>query len=117
MVKRAGNLTNNATDKTTGIVGTLEGRDEAKLLEGGAYFVHRAGALLGIGWLRDETLEVIASAYPGAGKYVLHTMASVCPGVPLRLEVASTNERAIALYEKIGFIKVKELSRWYRVYP
>ena len=107
----------NQAMKHTANVGTLEGRDEAKLLEGGAYFVHRAGDLLGIGWLRDETLEVIASAYPGAGKYVLHTMASVCPGVPLRLEVASTNERAIALYEKIGFIKVKELSRWYRVYP
>ena len=46
---------------------------------------------------------------------MLYTMASVCPGVPLRLEVASTNERAIALYEKIGFVKVQELSRWYRV--
>ena len=105
----------NQAMRNTANVGTLEERDEAELLKGGAYFVHRDGELLGIGWLREETLEVIASAYPGSGKYVLHTMASVCPGVPLRLEVASTNERAIALYEKIGFLKVKELSRWYRV--
>ena len=42
----------NQAMKHTANVGTLEGRDEAKLLEGGAYFVHRAGALLGIGWLR-----------------------------------------------------------------
>ena len=57
----------------------------------------------------------MAAAFPGAGKRVLHSLASVCPGVPLRLEVAGTNERAIALYEKIGFLKVKELSRWYRI--
>ena len=105
----------NKAMRNTANVGTLETKDEENILQGGAYFVHRNGDLLGIGWLRDETLEVIAAAYPGAGKYVLHTMASVCPGVPLRLEVASTNERAIALYEKIGFVKVRELSRWYRV--
>ena len=105
----------NKAMKNTANVGTLETKDEERILQGGAYFVHRDGVLLGIGWLQEETLEVIAAAYPGAGKYVLHTMASVCPGVPLRLEVASTNGRAIALYEKIGFVKVKELSRWYRV--
>ena len=31
------------------------------------------------------------------------------------LEVASTNERAIRLYEKLGFLKIKERSRWYEV--
>lgn len=95
--------------------GTLESRDEGQLLEGGAYFVHHQGKLLGIGYLREDCIEAIAAAFPGAGKRVLHSLASVCPGVPLRLEVAGTNERAIALYEKIGFLKVKELSRWYRV--
>lgn len=95
--------------------GTLESRDEARLLEGGAYFVHHQGELLGIGYLREDCIEAIAAAFPGAGKRVLHSLASVSPGVPLRLEVAETNERAIALYEKIGFLKVRELSRWYRV--
>ena len=65
--------------------------------------------------IRPTSKKSIAAAFPGAGKRVLHSLASVCPGVPLRLEVAGTNERAIALYEKIGFLKVKELSRWYRV--
>ena len=95
--------------------GTLESRDEGRLLEGGAYFVHHRGELLGIGYLREDCIEAIAASFPGAGKRVLHSLASVCPGVPLRLEVAGTNKRAIALYEKIGFLKVKELSRWYRV--
>ena len=95
--------------------GTLESRDEERLLEGGAYFVHRRGELLGIGYLREDCIEAIAAAKPGAGVRVLHSLASVCPGVPLRLEVAESNGRAIALYEKIGFLKVQELSRWYRV--
>lgn len=95
--------------------GTLESRDEARLLEGGAYFVHSRGELLGIGYLQEDCIEAIAAAKPGAGKRVLHSLASVCPGVPLRLEVAGNNEKAIALYEKIGFLKVRELSRWYRV--
>ena len=33
----------------------------------------------------------------------------------VELEVVSTNQRAIRLYEKMGFIKTKEISRWYRV--
>ena len=57
----------------------------------------------------------MAACKPGAGKQVLHSLCSVCPGIPLRLEVASTNGRAIELYERMGFLKVRELSRWYRV--
>ncbi len=105
----------NEAMSTVDNAGTLESRDEARLLEGGAYFVHHRGELLGIGYLREDCIEAIAAARPGAGKRVLHSLASVSPGVPLRLEVAGTNERAIALYEKIGFLKVRELSRWYRI--
>ena len=31
------------------------------------------------------------------------------------LEVASTNARAIHLYEKLGFLPTREIKRWYRV--
>lgn len=92
---------------------TQESRDEAAILRGNTYFVHRQGELLGIGWLGENTIEAIAAVKPGMGKRVLHSLCSVCPGVPLRLEVASENRRAIALYEKTGFIKTRELSRWY----
>lgn len=92
---------------------TQESRDEAAILQGNTYFVHRQGELLGIGWLGEDTIEAIAAVKPGMGKRVLHSLCSVCPGVPLRLEVASENRRAIALYEKTGFIKTRELSRWY----
>ena len=96
--------------------GTLETREEKKILEsGGAYFVHNAGNLLGIFWLEDSKLLAIAAVRKGAGRTVMHTMMSLLEGERITLEVASTNERAIRLYETMGFVKTGELSRWYRV--
>ena len=95
---------------------TLTAFDEKRiLLSGGAYFVHAEGELLGIGWLEDGELLAVASARPGMGRTVMNTLMSLVEGAQLRLEVASTNERAIRLYEKLGFIKTGEISRWYRV--
>lgn len=97
--------------------GTLETRDEKKLLErAGACFVHEDGRLLGIGWIDDGRLLAVAAVCPGAGERVMHTLMSLVEGEDLTLEVASTNERAIRLYEKLGFVKTKLLSRWYTVY-
>lgn len=96
--------------------GTLTWWDEGKILKsGGAYFVHRDGQLLGIGWIADGQLHAIASAVPGAGETVAHTLFSAVEGTRLSLEVVSTNTRAIRLYEKLGFIRTAELYRWYRV--
>lgn len=96
--------------------GTLTGRDEKTILEsGGAYFVHDNGTLLGIGWLEDGKLLAVASVVPGAGTRVIRTLMTLVEGADMTLEVASTNERAIHLYEKLGFLKTREISRWYRV--
>lgn len=97
---------------------TLEARDEKRLLESaGVYFVHDNGTLLGIGWLEDGKLLALAGVVPGAGERVVHTLASVAEGEPIILEVASTNTRAIHLYEKLGFVTTREISRWYCVHP
>lgn len=96
--------------------GTLEAKDEQEILDsGGAYFVHRKGELLGAGWLAGEELKLIAAAEPGTGEWVFHSLLSVEPPEQLRLEVASTNERAIRFYEKMGMAKTAELRRWYQV--
>lgn len=96
--------------------GTLESRDEKKILDSGsAYFVHREGELLGIFWLEDTKLLAVAAVQKGAGETIMHTMMSLIPGQSMELEVASTNEKAIRLYERFGFLKTAELSRWYRV--
>lgn len=97
---------------------TLEARDEKEILEkGDACFVHRDGELLGIGWIRDGELAELAAVVPGAGERVMHTLMSIMPGQVLKLQVVSTNLRAISLYERLGFIKTAEISRWFQVHP
>lgn len=98
--------------------GTLEGRDEKRIVEsGGAYFVHDNGELLGIGWLEDPKLLAVASVKQGEGERVMHTLMSLMEGDRMTLEVASTNGRAIRLYQKLGFLKTAELTQWYEVIP
>lgn len=95
---------------------TLEARDEAQIAQsGGAYFIHRDGQLLGIGWLEDTKLLAAASVKKGAGETAMHTLMSLVEGAQIQLEVASTNGKAIRLYEKLGFLKTAELTRWYTV--
>lgn len=94
---------------------TLESRDTPNIVQGNAYFIHRNGTLLGIGWIERNKLRAIASMQPGAGEALCRAMQSLIPQQQMTLEVASTNQKAIALYERLGLIKVEELSRWYRV--
>ncbi len=96
--------------------GTLESRDEKRILEsGGAYFIHEAGVLLGIGWLEGNKLLAVAAVCKGAGEMVMHTLMTLMEEESMVLEVASTNIKAIRLYEKLGFLKTAEISRWYTV--
>lgn len=92
----------------------LEERDEARLLTG-AYFVHHQGTLLGIGWLEDTRLLAMASAKPGAGERVMHSLMSLVEGADMTLEVASTNTRATELYRRLGFLPTEEKERWHEV--
>lgn len=95
---------------------TLERRDEEKILRsGGAYFIHEDGRLLGIGWLEENRLLAVAAVERGAGETVMHTLMSLAEGACLTLEVASTNSRAIRLYERLGFLQTGEIARWYDV--
>lgn len=96
---------------------TLSSSDEKRILEsGGAYFVHNNGDLLGVGWMEDTRLLLVAAVKPGAGERVMHSLMSLAEGADMTLEVASTNTRAICLYEKLGFLKTRKILRWYRVY-
>ena len=96
--------------------GTLEQKGEQEILDlGGAYFVHRDGELLGAGWLVEDELMLIAAAQNGMGDRVLHTLLSVSNPEQIRLDVVSTNGRAIRFYEKMGMVITAENRRWYRV--
>ena len=95
---------------------TMTVRDEKRILESrGAYFIHDSGRLLGIGWMQGEELLAVASAVKGAGERVMRALLTTAEEDWVSLEVASTNTRAIALYERLGFVTIGERSRWYRV--
>lgn len=95
---------------------TLESRDEKEIIgSSGTYFVHDNGQLLGIGWIGEDQILAVASAVPGAGGDVMYTLLSLMEGTSVSLEVAASNKRAIRLYEKLGFLAVGEISRWYDV--
>ena len=62
-----------------------------------------------------DKLLAVASVKRGAGERVMRTLASLTGDGQLVLEVASTNERAMRLYERLGFVVTGEVSRWYEV--
>lgn len=87
----------------------------AMLKKGDGYFIHRGGTLLGIGRAWGDTIDWVASVQPGAGREVVAAMAQLLMEETAALTVASTNEKAVQLYESLGFVRAKEISRWYRV--
>ena len=95
---------------------TMTAFDEKKILAfAGAVFVHADGELLGIGWVSGSEILCVASVVPGAGERVLRALLTLVDGDRAVLEVASTNTRAIRLYERMGFVTVGERSRWYHI--
>ncbi len=94
---------------------TLEARDEAQIAQSGAYFIHRDGQLLGIGWLEDTKLLAAASVKKGAGETVMHTLMSLVEGAQIQLELASTDVNASRLDQKLACRASAELTRWYTV--
>lgn len=95
---------------------TLTSKEEKDILAAkDVYFVHDNGELLGIGWVENPVLKTVAAVKPGSGEMVMHTLMSLMEGAQMQLEVASTNERAISLYNRLGFLTTGEKTRWYRV--
>lgn len=106
----------NETMRSVDNAQTLETRDEEKILDsGGAYFIHDNGVLLGIGWMEDTKLLAVAGVVPGAGEKLMHSLMSLVEGADMTIEVASTNAKAIRLYEKLGFLQTNEVRTWYSV--
>ena len=88
---------------------------EDLLKSGDGYFIHRNGELLGIGKAKEDYLDTVISVVPGAGQTVVQALCSLLTEDIVRLMVADAYLRAVRLYERMGFVKVKEVSRWYRV--
>lgn len=85
------------------------------LKKGNGYFVHRDGDLLGIGIAGDDKIECVASCKRGAGRDIVSALTHALMSDSVVLEVATTNKRAISLYESMGFICTREISKWYKI--
>ena len=86
------------------------------LKKGNGYFIHRDGDLLGIGIAGDDKIECVASCKRGAGRDIVSALTHALMSDSVVLEVATTNKRAISLYESMGFICTREISKWYKVF-
>ena len=94
----------------------MDSKDGKELLKtGDGYFIHKDGELLGIGKASGNFISAIVAVKPGMGETVVKTLVSALTSDSVRLMVAGANTRAVRLYERLGFVKTKELSRWYRV--
>ncbi len=94
----------------------MDSADGKELLRSGdGYFIHREGKLLGIGKAKDDFIDTVISVVPGMGETVVLALADILQTDTVRLTVAGANERAVRLYERMGFVKTAELTRWYRV--
>ena len=90
--------------------------DGKKLLrDRNGYFVHRDGTTLGIGIASEGSLDAVISVVPGGGRDVVSALCRAVTEDTVTLQVASTNHRALRLYEKMGFVRVREVSSWYVV--
>lgn len=85
------------------------------LHEGSAYFIHRDGVLLGIGKASGDRIDAVVSVIKGAGADVVRALTHALSSDEILIEVASTNTRAIALYERLGFLVTAQLSKWYQI--
>ena len=94
----------------------MDDTDKREMLRTGeGYFVHKGDSLLGIGRVLGGELRFVASVMPGAGADVVKALCHAITEETVSLTVASANEKAMALYQRLGFVTVEELSRWYKV--
>ena len=91
-------------------------KDGAEMLQkGDGYFVHRGDTLLGIGKASGDKIGAIVAVQKGAGADVVLALCHALSADSVMLEVASNNDRAVRLYDRLGFLPTAELSRWYIV--
>ena len=79
------------------------------------YYVHKDGMLIGIGAVDGEKVDCIASVVKGAGREVMLALCHSIFSDTVTIEVATTNEKALRLYNALGFVAISVLSAWYKI--
>lgn len=82
-----------------------------------AFLGKKDGVYAGIAEISKEGLEGIAvlPEYRGLGFDLSLAVLPMVPRAVIRLKVASTNDRALALYHRLGFAQTGPVSRWWSI--
>lgn len=91
------------------------GKHKKDLILAGGCFVFENEVLLGIGMTTDG-IDAVASICPGGGEKIVSALCRKLGKEKITLQVALENEKAIALYERMGFQKTEEISCWYKIF-
>lgn len=90
-------------------------QDGKRLIEAGnGYFVHRNGALLGIGVASGEKIDAVVGVVAGAGRDIVLALNHALSGDRAIVEVASENAAACRLYKAMGFVPTRMILKWYQ---
>ena len=90
--------------------------DARKMLaQGSGYFVMCGNEEAGIVMTAQDKLEALAATAPGGGRECVLVLKKLLTGPRIRLEVASTNTRALKLYESLGFQPCGGEKAWYKI--
>lgn len=88
---------------------------EKLIAEAKAFCVYRECSIQGIGVAYDGCIQAVISLLPGAGRDVVLALADVLNSTSISLSVASTNEKAIRLYQSLGFTEAEIEANWYKI--
>lgn len=82
-----------------------------------AFLARVDGQYAGIAELGDNYLEAVAvlPQFRGLGFDLTASVLAKLPGPVVRLKVASTNERALRLYRRMGFGEDRTVRKWFRL--
>lgn len=80
-----------------------------------AYFVQKDGLTVGICKGKNDRIDVIASTHKGCGTDVVLAMCNKLSEPAVYVEVATSNLKALKLYDQLGFFKERCISVWYKV--
>ena len=90
--------------------------EERALAAGGeALWIWDGAERIGLGRVRGSELLAVAALLPGAGERCVRALAARCAGPEVRLTCAAENERAMRLYDRLGFSRGAEERVWFSI--
>ena len=93
-----------------------ESEVERLIRDGKAFCVYKECAIVGIGVACDGQIHALASLAQGAGPDVVLSLSKTFPEYDVSVCVASTNNKALRVYRRLGFCEAQIETKWYKLF-